>query len=559
MEWKVAALVAVCFLIFAGYCYYRNHKWNMQLQRKIKRTWGTRPAREYSVPEFDAISHHFLRKEHSGFSVDDTTWNDLDMDTIFMLLNHTWSCVGESYLYSMLRTPSFSEEELKERERLIRFFGEHPEKREQFELFFAKIGKTGAHSIFDYIYNLADYEKESNGLHYLCIGAFVAAAISVAVNPPVGVLLLLGSLAFCWGTYFSRRKKIEPYVLSCSCLLEILRAADKITEMKTPEVDNYLKEITEGKKQFAKFKRNSYFFIVGSNQNLGGGIWESLMAYLNFTLHLDLIQFQTLAEEVQKHMDAFELLTDNMGILETAIAIASFREMMKEWCVPTLKTEKKLSLETENIYHPMIAEPVKNSLSVKNGVLLTGSNASGKSTFLKTVAINAILAQTIHTCMADRYEGHFCQVYSSMALKDDLVNQESYYIVEIKTLKRILDHLDDEVPVFCFVDEVLRGTNTVERIAASTQILKSMAKDHVLCFAATHDIELTHLLEGVYSNYHFQEEVVGNDILFNYQLYEGRAASRNAIRLLGIMGYDEIMIQAAEEMAEYFICHGEWK
>lgn len=86
-----------------------------------------------------------------------------------------------------------------------------------------------------------------------------------------------------------------------------------------------------------------------------------------------------------------------------------------------------------------------------------------------------------------------------MALRDDLNAQNSYYIVEIKSLKRILDAVDkdDKRPVLCFVDEVLRGTNTVERIAASSEILKSLRYKNVLVFAATHDIELTYLLENI--------------------------------------------------------------
>lgn len=94
-----------------------------------------------------------------------------------------------------------------------------------------------------------------------------------------------------------------------------------------------------------------------------------------------------------------------------------------------------------------------------------------------------------------------------MALRDDLSSQESYYIAEIRSLKRILDAVGEEYPVLCFVDEVLRGTNTVERIAASSQILESLASENVICFAATHDIELTYILEGVYENYHFSEEI----------------------------------------------------
>ena len=195
----------------------------------------------------------------------------------------------------------------------------------------------------------------------------------------------------------------------------------------------------------------------------------------------------------------------------------------------------------------------------QRGALLTGSNASGKSTFLKTVAINALMAQTVHTCPAKSYSGGLYRILSSMALKDDLESGDSYYIVEIKSLKRILNQLEKEGnPVLCFVDEVLRGTNTVERIAASTQILKSLAGKKALCFAATHDIELTHLLERYYNNYHFEEEIIDNDVVFHYRLLKGRATTRNAIKLLGVMGYDDTIIREAEEMAENFLKKGSW-
>ena len=115
------------------------------------------------------------------------------------------------------------------------------------------------------------------------------------------------------------------------------------------------------------------------------------------------------------------------------------------------------------------------------------------------------------------------------------------------------------VPVLCFIDEVLRGTNTVERIAASSQILYDIAEKNVMCFAATHDIELTEMLEDTYANYHFQEEVLENDVYFNYKLYKGKATSRNAIRLLSVMGYPQLIVENAEKMAEEFTQNGMWK
>lgn len=88
--------------------------------------------REYSMEEFDAISHYYVHRKKEGLPViDDITWNDLDMDRIFMLLNHTWSCIGESYLYCLLRMPAMEEETLKERNRLIEYFRTHPEAREK--------------------------------------------------------------------------------------------------------------------------------------------------------------------------------------------------------------------------------------------------------------------------------------------------------------------------------------------------------------------------------------------------------------------------------------------
>ena len=200
------------------------------------------------------------------------------------------------------------------------------------------------------------------------------------------------------------------------------------------------------------------------------------------------------------------------------------------------------------MFHPLLTDPVKNSISVSKGVLLTGSNASGKSTFLKSAAICQIFAQTIYTCPAQDYRTDFFKVISSMALTDNLLNNESYFIVEIKSLKRIFDELGD-VPVLCFVDEVLRGTNTKERIAASTVILKSLSQKNAFVFAATHDIELTELLSEYMENYHFSETVT-DTVTFDYKIKKGPSVSRNAIKLLDMYGFGKEIVKEAEKLAE---------
>ena len=110
--------------------------------------------------------------------------------------------------------------------------------------------------------------------------------------------------------------------------------------------------------------------------------------------------------------------------------------------------------------------------------------------------------------------------------------------------------------MLCFIDEVHRGTNTVERIAASSRILQAIAEQGGLCFAATHDIELTYLLEKEYDNYHFEEQVEDDKVTFDYCLHEGRACTRNAIRLLKMHGYEEKNVDDANERDALFLKSG---
>lgn len=571
-EWKtilgLCGIIAAMIAAYAVYIIYNNRKTKRRRLKLIREDWGAWPGREYDYLAWNTAESYYSNKASKQFQIDDITWDDLDMDRIFMLLNHTGSFMGEGYLYYLLRTPSFSEEELAERERLIRYFAEHPQEREQLQMFFYQTGKPGRASVFDAVYNLADVKPVSNLHHYLMAGVFLASIGTVFLSPQIGVLLVIGAMLLTMRDYYHQKRPVEKFIVSCGFLLRTLKIAEEMERIKLPEISAYQEKICKARRSFGKLKRNLFFLITGSRTD--GDFLVGLVMYLNTCLHIDLIQFSTVVKEMKLHIGEFEILIEEMGKIESAIAIASFRQCMQDFCVPELDFSEnaQIVLEAEKLYHPLIKEPVKNSIRAGRGVLLTGSNASGKSTFLKTVAVNAILAQTAHTCLANQWAGSGFRVFSSMALQDNLEGAESYYIVEIKSLKRILDQIHpldpDEImnekqfPVLCFVDEVLRGTNTVERIAASAQILKYMTGKRALCFAATHDIELTHILEEYYDNYHFQEEVQDGDIRFDYKLYSGRAVSRNAIKLLQIMGYDQRVIAQAEEAAERFLNDGEW-
>lgn len=558
MEYVVFAVALVCVLavlMLKGYLDYKQDE--KRFVRRLYEEYGVLPEREYKPEQYKNISHYFL-KHQEGFCIDDITWNDLNMDELFIQMNYTWSAAGEEYLYNLLRRPCMDEKELQRREEIIEYFRKNQDDRVRTQLIFSKLGRCGKFSIYDYLDYLDNLGTRSNLSHYLSLVLLLGSIASMFINLPMGLVFLVCVLIYNNVSYFKIQKEIEPYIVSFAYVFRLLDAVDSLKGHRIDLLKSELDKLREYRNTMKLFKAGSYIVMSGARMTgSAGNPLDMLLDFFRMGFHIDLIKFNQMLSEVRKHISEIDGMITILGRIEALIAVGAYREA-HEFCVPEFIKEKKIC--ARGMYHPLINEPVPNSIDTDRSILITGSNASGKSTFLKTMAINAILAQTIHTCLAESYVAGMFRVCSSMSLRDDVQGGSSYYMVEIKALKRILDMLsdEDEAPVLCFVDEVLRGTNTVERIAASTEILRSMADKRCICFAATHDIELTHLLEGIYKNYHFAEEIKENDILFSYQILDGRATTRNAIKLLGIMGYEDKIIQEAEEMANVFLKTGHW-
>lgn len=517
--------------------------------------YGNVPEKEYSPERYVRIASYYKKHIQEG-QIDDITWNDLNMDDIFKRMNYTFSASGEEYLYYTLRNTGKKEEELEHLEEVIQFFANSPDERVKIQYLMSQLGYTGKYSLYDYIDNLDYLGERSNKKHFFLNLLFVPLILLIPFKASLGVIGIIILMIYNIMTYFKEKNEIEPYVISLAYIMRLLYMAEKLLKVKVSVCEEEWQAIrTHG--DALKGMRSGAFLVLSASRGTGSGNpLEVILDYLRMVFHLDLMQFNKMLEQLRRHISDVDALITQVGYLETAIAIGAFRKSLPQYCVPQFG--EKLFRLSEG-YHPLIEDAVRNSIVTEKGVLLTGSNASGKSTFLKTVALNVIFAQTIHTCTAKEYAAPFFYILSSMSLRDDLENGESYYIVEIKALKRILDAAArTDKKVLCFVDEVLRGTNTVERIAASTQILKSLSGKQILCFAATHDIELTELLREDFNNYHFEEDVRDGDVFFNYKLQPGKSTTRNAIKLLEIMGYEPEIIEKATKQAQAFVETGVW-
>lgn len=578
MEVIIFLVVLVLFLI----AFYVKGALDARKQKQrfiaeLRRNYGKSKERT-PFPERYANLGQYFEKHKKGYVVDDITWNDLSMDQVFQRVNYMHSACGEEYLYYRLRCPeqkNGQEALAADEEALICYLQEHEDVRVALQMQFAKIGYTGKYSLYQYLEFLDNLGERNNKKHYAAFAAYLAAAGICIFAPSVGITAVVAIMVYQIFSYLKERGENEPYLVSFAFILRFLGGAGELAEKGTKQesdgISVYLASMRDHIKELHPITKHT-FFLMNENANKGDPL-SIVGDYIKMITHINLIQFNQMLSAVRRYRDQLDILYTQMGYLEYLLCVGEYRKSVPQFCVPEFRETE--GIRCENLYHPLIEHAVACSFSEEKGVLVTGSNASGKSTFLKTVAINVILAQALHTALAKSMELAHFRIYSSMALRDDLDSGESYYMVEIRALKRIIDAIDGEnafgedaikpdgkeAPnrILCFVDEVLRGTNTVERIAASTQIMKYFRDRDVFCFAATHDIELTHLLEKEYHNFHFEEDVADGDIHFNYELKEGRATTRNAIKLLEIMGYEKQIIEDAQNMAAEFVATGKWR
>ncbi|MBC6003556.1 DNA mismatch repair protein MutS [Paeniclostridium sp. NSJ-45] len=552
---KLLVGAGAILLIGTSFAIFENRRRLKYIKLNIINQYGKEIDLDEVMIKMNNVSSYFRNKNEKN-TIDNITWNDLNMDDVFKKINNTQCTAGQEVLYDILRKPLYNKEVLIKRDKVIDYFRNNEKERQAIQLILGKLGKSDELYITNCLFNEAD-DSKSKLLKYRLISWLPTLSLLLLLINPMFLALTIGLAVV--NVFISQRSKVKNYDASgFSYMISIINVANKIKNMNIKEIEENVYSIEKNLNNVKHIKRKS----VGSETKSIMSDMDVFSEYANLIFLKELKTYEKVKNTIIKNKEDLKAIYEYVGMIDALIAIASFRDSLSFYIKPILtksKSKKENYIEFEKIYHPLIKNPVLNSGNFSRGVLLTGSNASGKSTFIKTVAINAILAQTIYTCFAKEYKSSYFNIYTSMALKDDINSSESYYIVEIKSLKRILDSINNDIPCLCFVDEILRGTNTVERIASSSEVLKSIENDNTICFAATHDVELTYILEDLFDNYHFEETITDDDIKFDYKLHTGRAETRNAIKLLGFMGYDKDLVARADSRAKMFLENGDWE
>lgn len=484
----------------------------------------------------DDLAFIKLQAKRKTSKIDDITWNDLQLDELYQKVNSCQSRCGDVILYQQLRNPLTNQADLDKRQAMQDYFIAHPEQRKAIQSSLFDLGRCSATLDFSQL-------RFGKTQYYTSIALSIAlfgSIISCLFNPMfIGNVFILGIANAILANRIA--KMLEEDFNQVQFAIRITTGIQAVSKHAKHDLDEWLK--IQECNQAMKGKNPKLFDLFHAPDGL-------LLLILSQLFLCESISYFRFVSQSVKHPEALQDAHDILGEIDATIAVSSYRSAQPVTCVPTFNETR--AIKATGMIHPLLKTPVANDLSLDKCLLVSGSNASGKSTFLKMVALNALFAQTFNFAFASSYEATFFRIMTSMSLRDSISNEDSYFMSEIKAIKRILDRSNKKIPTLCVIDEILRGTNTNERIAASSEILYSLTQKNALCLSATHDIELTMILQNQFTNVHFNEQLIDGQMVFDYLLKAGPSDTRNAIQLLSLLGYGHDLVERADRRLEHF-------
>jgi len=528
-----------------------------RILRQIKSQFGEKPKeREDSIYKI-ASYHEEMKKMSNGFLIDDITWNDLDMDDIFWRINNTRSYIGEQVLYHHLYLLDEAEEKKELHEKRQKRFWENEEQRMKLEYELARIGKSKDDFYLpSFLLHAIELVPDS-----ILIFRVLQIALVVTFLYAIGYTILFSSGAYFGAfvlvaiinivVYSLNKLKYETYLNalgSIGGLLSFTKNLQKKKELKQFFMEEQEDGIKQSMKNLKKLQRLVGSLMVKKTSALTGDAFDILRDYIIGMTLWDFTVYVKIMKLIKEYQDDLIVVYEYIGSLDMDIAVASFQKSLPFTCKPVFSDGKKI--EVTDLYHPLIDEAIPNDFILEKNCVITGSNASGKSTFLKALAMNAILAQSIQICTAKQMILPRIHIMTSMTVRDDILSGESYYMKEINYLKRMVDESQNGILTLYIIDEILRGTNAKERLAASLSVLNYLQEKNALLIVATHDMPIADTLKESYQCCSFGNYIENEQIIFDYKIHEGFLETKNAIVLLKSAGFPDEIVRNAKAFDE---------
>lgn len=487
--------------------------------------------------------------------------DDLDLYAdpvgIFGVLNRTSTAIGAGRLSAWLDAPMLDPASIAARQRAVQWLDDHP--AERIRLMAAAAELRGRDGLLERLIRaIRGSDRLGSGTEvavlrcwgWLSAVLVLAGAAAVAKGRygfgPAVVALILINMAI----YGSRRRRLE--------------SALRHWRSVGPAARGYLGAARQGAAdlpvagEWAPIR--GAFSAVASEPVLAalvrvlgwteaGGMFHALC---NIVFFYDLQVAHAILRRVLPRRDALLAGLSALADLEALCSLACFAGESRDGdsvCYPQSTTQRRLSIRRGR--HPLIdpAAAVGNDIELtpeSRMWIITGSNMAGKSTFLRMVAVNALLGQVGTAALADSMNFSPVRLISDLQARDNLAGHESYFLAEVRHLKRMVEPPPGDAPLLGVIDEPFRGTNSDEQVAAGVAVVEHLLRSPHFFVLATHERTLTELADGrPAANQHFQENLDAEGMTFDYRLRPGPAVTRNALRVLEREAYPAVVLERA--------------
>ncbi|MDI6048081.1 MutS-related protein [Flavobacterium yafengii] len=473
---------------------------------------------------------------------------DLDIfgeHSLFQNLNRTATFIGKRTLAKQLLTLLPNEDIIKNQE-AVKELTEKLDWRQEF-LAFAKISNDNQLSYETLLkwstFNSTPLSKMSVFISYCTPVLFLVFSIGYAVTSNTFFVSVLSYLFVLNLIILGRfMKRIQAEISNSTAIDKTIKQYGLLLQKIEEESFQCEKLIDlQQKLTFKKENASVHFKQLADLFSKMDTISNLVTATVfNGTFLFNLHVFKSLIQWKNDHAAALKDWLEVIGEFEMLNSLANLSYNNPEFVYPILNTN--FEIDFTNLSHPLLNEKTRVGNDVRfqpqSFMILTGSNMSGKSTFLRSLGINMVLSGIGSPVCASQANVHPLPVLVSMRLSDSLSDSESYFFAEIKRLKQIMDELENR-PAFVLLDEILRGTNSDDKRNGTIEVVKKVIGKKAIGAIAMHDIEVcltTNDYPNILTNKCFEVEIVNNELHFDYKLRDGICKNRSATFLMKKMG-----------------------
>jgi hypothetical protein len=496
---------------------------------------------------FSQIERYFKKSNALDFRqiISDKTSNDLDLEEVFMYLDRTVSKVGQQYLYHSIRTLPKDNQRNTVQEQLIGALSKDPALVSKIIL---QLSRLNSSDVFG-ISNLFQDQQVAKPSWFWVIQLLFSCSILcliLSIFMPWMVIVLLVFFTANSFIHFWNKGNTFQYAASIPQLIILNNVSRALSKHPVLTIGN--EEIHQSISDVQRICRKmSLFKLEASLKDDMTSIADSALELVKMLFILEPIFLFRGIKKIKAKQQQIHHIFTFVGQIDSALSISALRNSIPNYCIP--KISEQQNIVGTDLYHPLIEDCCKNSIEISNkSILLTGSNMSGKTTFIRIIGINTLLAQTINTSFSTQFSIPKLNIHSAVRISDDLLSSKSYYFEEVTTIKEMIGECQDGVHNLFLLDEIFKGTNTNERIAAGKAVLSHLNRNNFV-FVSTHDLELTNLLADEYEMYHFTEAIDADQIVFDYKLKRGKLQFTNALKILRINDYPDDIVNEAESIA----------